>query len=260
MATVKSRYYYLCAMKKLWIVAFALVLFLFSSATFAQFSDSVNHFLSFSGTGNLNRTSTGTTYLFNNALKFEVNKKKIAVNSLTNYTYGENPTQKTNNDFISIVNVDWLKSVQKLYYWGLAGYEKSFSLKIDDRFQIGGGLGYSILSTPKSSLVVSNGILYETSELREPNHEGETGYQTIRNSFRLKFRFNIKDLVTIDGSDFVQNSLKNADDYIIKVNTNIAVKLYKWLNLTMAINYNRQNITNTENLLLSYGLMFERYF
>ncbi len=245
-------------MIKVWLLASSLVLF--SSIVVGQFSDSVNHYFSFSGTGNLNKTSVGTTYLFNNALKFEVNKKKIAVNSFTNYTYGENPNQKTNNDFISIVNVDWLKSVQKLYYWGLAGYEKSFSLKIEDRFQIGGGLGYSVLATPKSSLVVSNGILFETSDLRAPNQHGEMAYQTIRNSLRVKFRFNIKDIIIIDGSDFVQNSLKDADDYIIKVNTNIALKLYKWLNLTMAVNYNRQNITSTENLLLSYGVMFERYF
>ncbi len=242
---------------KLWTL---FILLSISTTGYSQFSDSVNYYLNFAGTGNINKTSTGTNYLFNNALKFEIDKKYVSLNSLTNYTYGKNPAQKTNNDFISIINVDVLRAQQKLYYWGLAGYEKSFSLKIDDRFQVGAGLGYTLLKTPVSSFIISNGILFETSELSEVDAEGRKGYQTVRNSFRVKFRFNIKDIFKIDGSDFIQNSLSDKHDYIIKSNTNLSFRLYKSLNLTMAVNYNRLNLTATENLLISYGLMFEKYF
>ena len=243
--------------RRLWAL---FILLLISTGSYSQFSDSVNYYLNFAGTGNINKTNAGTTYLFNNALKFEVNKKYVSLNSLTNYTYGQNPTQKTNNDFISIINVDVLRTQQKLYYWGLTSYEKSFSLKVDDRSQIGAGLGYTILRSPASSLIISNGLLFETSELREVDVQGRMGYQTVRNSFRVKFRFNIRDIIKIDGSDFIQNSLSDKDDYIIKSSTNLSFKLYRSLNLTMAVNYNRLNITATENLLISYGLMFEKYF
>ncbi|MBO9572438.1 MAG: DUF481 domain-containing protein, partial [Chitinophagaceae bacterium] len=156
--------------------------------------------------------------------------------------------------------VDMFKSSHKLYYWGLATYEKSFSLKVDNRFQIGAGIGYSLLSKPTASLVLSDGLLYETSSLSKADLRGITDYETIRNSFRIKFRFLIKDLIKIEGSDFLQNSLSDGDDYIIKSNTSVSVKIYKWLNLAMVLNYNRQNITATENLLVTYGLTFDRYF
>lgn len=92
----------------------------------AQFSDSVNYYVNFAGTGNLNRTNTGTTYLLNNVLRFQVDKKKFSVNSMASHLYGQNPQSKTNDDFLSIVNLDVLKGVQKFYYWALADYEKAF--------------------------------------------------------------------------------------------------------------------------------------
>jgi hypothetical protein len=247
---------YLAMSKRLWCALMLMI----SINSYAQFSDSVNYYLNFAGTGNINKTNAGTTYLFNNALKFEINKKYVSLNSLTNYTYGQNPTQKTNNDFISIINVDVLRAQQKLYYWGLTSYEKSFSLKVNDRFQAGAGLGYTILKSLNSSLIISDGLLFETSELMQADAQGRMGYQTVRNSLRVKFKFTVRDIFKIDGSDFIQNSLSEKNDYIIKSSTNLSVKLYRTLNLTMAVNYNRLNLTATENLLISYGLMFEKYF
>jgi len=34
----------------------------------------------------------------------------------------------------------------------------------------------------------------------------------------------------------------------------------KWLSLTTALNYNRVSRTDRENLLLSYGLSFQKFF
>jgi hypothetical protein len=229
-------------------------------AGFAQFSDTVHYYVNFSGTGNINRTNTGTSYLLNNALQFQVSKKKISLNSMASYMYGEDPVSKTNDDLVATLNLDVLKGVQKFYYWGLAGYEKSFSLKVDSRLQAGAGVGYTFVNNAKTNLEISDGFLFETSDLGIPDQRGRTSYQAVRNSLRLKYRFVIKDIFRFDGIDYYQPSVSDGRDYILKLNANFSIRLYKWINFTTSFNYNRQNITSTENLLISYGLMFEKYF
>ncbi|MBB5394566.1 DUF481 domain-containing protein [Mucilaginibacter sp. AK015] len=85
-------------------------------------------------------------------------------------------------------------------------------------------------------------------------------YQTYRNSLRLQFRFNISDRVVIDGSNFLQNSMQQQSDYIIRSTTSLSFKLQKWLSLTTSLNYNRLNRTNSENLLFTYGVTAEKWF
>jgi hypothetical protein len=252
---------YLPAMKTLpCTLMIAIGLYTLPLAGLAQFSDTVNYYVHFAGTGNLNRTSTGTTYLFNNVLRFQVDKKKFSVNSMVSHIYGKNPNLKTNDDLLAMLNLDLLKGVQKFYYWGLTVYEKSFSLKVDNRFQAGAGVGYTFVNNAKANLELSDGFLFETVDLSIPDQRGQTSYQTVRNSLRLKYRFIIKDIFRFEGTNFYQPSLSDGRDYILKLNNTFAINLYKWLHLTTSFNYNRQNITSTENLLLSYGLMVEKYF
>jgi hypothetical protein len=216
--------------------------------------------VNFSGTGNVNRTNTGTSYLLNNVLRFQAGKKKFSINSMASHIYGSDPVSKTNDDLLAMLNLDILKGVQKFYYWGLASYEKSFSLKVDSRFQTGVGVGYTFVNNDKANLEISDGFLFETTDLGIPDQRGRTGYQTVRNSLRLKYRFIIKKIFRFDGTNYFQPSLSDGRDYILKLNTNFSINLYKGLNLTTSFNYNRQNITSTENLLISYGLLFEKYF
>jgi hypothetical protein len=228
---------------------------------FSQFNDTVNYYANFSGTGNLNRTNTtGTTFLLNNAFQFQINKKKVSLSSMASHVYGRNPTLKTNDDYLAILNLDILKGVQKFYYWGLTSYEKSFSLKVDNRFQAGAGVAYTFVNNAKANLDVSDGFLFETVALSIPDQRGQTSYQTARNSLRVKYRFLIKDIFRFDGINFYQPSLSDGTDYILKLRESFSIKLYKWLSFTTSFNYNRQNITATENLLFTYGLTMEKYF
>jgi hypothetical protein len=120
-------------------------------AGYSQFSDSVHYYINISGTGNINKTNTGTDYLLNNELRFQADKKIFSINSMASYIYGKNPTSKTNDDIVAMLNLDILKGVRKFYYWGLAAYEKSFSLQLDSRFQAGAGVGYVFINKPKSN-------------------------------------------------------------------------------------------------------------
>ena len=225
----------------------------------AQFNDSTHYNLRYGATGVFNKTNDGRSYVFNNAVSFTMNKKKIALNSTNSWIYGKAGAGLTNNDFSSGLNFDVLKNLQQLYYWGLATYSTSYSLKINHQFQGGVGVGYNIFNRPDLELVVSDGILYETSDL-ELSPQVRDRYNTFRNSFRIKYRIVIKDLIVLDGWNFWQPSFSAFNDYIVRSSNSLTVKLRKWLGITTAFSYNRLSRTNRENLLLNFGLTAETYF
>ncbi len=225
----------------------------------AQFNDSVHFYINYATTGIINNTTDGNSYVLNNALKFNVNRKKLTINTTNTWIYGAQEHNLTNNDFMSVMDFNIYDSARRVYYWGLLTYTSSYSLKINNQFQGGLGLGYFIFNKKNTTLSLSDGILYENNDLFDPKI-GWDKYQTLRNSFRIKYRLAIRNLLVIDGSDFLQNSLSSWDDYIIKLNTNLSIKLKKWLSLTTSFSYNRINRTQRENLLLNFGLSVEKYF
>lgn len=183
----------------------------------------------------------------------------MTLNTSNSWVYGEQQVSKTNNDFSSILDFDIYKNIRKLYYWGLGSYDKSFSLKINDRLQAGLGVGFTFLNTKTANIVFSDGIIYERNDLISAGNINNK-YATFRNSARLKFRWVIRDLLVVEGVHFLQNSLSDNKDYIIKSNSSASFKLMKWLNFTTTVNYNKLTRTKRENLLITFGLNVEKYF
>jgi len=194
-----------------------------------------------------------------NGLRYNISKKSIRLNSTSSWIYGEQQNNLTNNDFTSTLDFSVFKARSHFYYWGLATYDKSYSLKINNRLQAGLGVAYNIIDTTVTFINLSDGIIYENSNL-QVNDSTNSYYSLFRNSFRLRYRFVIKGIVIIDGSNFLQNALNNSSDYIIRSNNTLSVKLRKWLNLTGGVTYNRNQLTNSENLLITFGLSAEKYF
>jgi hypothetical protein len=225
----------------------------------AQFTDSTNYYVKFNSTGLVNKTNDRDSYLFNNALRFSFYKKNISVNTLNTWVYGKQNHDLSNNDFLSVLDFDLFKKKNHVYFWGLVNYERSYSLKIDNRFQGGGGLGYYLLDKDDFIIQVSDGLLYEKSDL-VPQEGLDSDYETMRNSFRLKFRFTFHNRFTLEGVDFLQHSLSDKKDYNIKSTTNLSVKIWKLVNFTIVVNYNKLNLTSRENFLMTFGLSFEKYF
>lgn len=236
-----------------------LALLLGCGQLFAQFSDSTHYYLKYASTGSMNHTNDGRAYLLNNALGFKVSKRKITLNANAAYIYGQQNSDLTNNDFSAAVDFNLYRDSSRLYYWGLASYDKSYSLKINDRFQGGFGLAYDVLNKPNAQLNISDGLLFENNDLML-NDTVPDVYQTFRNSLRLQYKFTIANIVVLEGRHFLQNSLYLRRDYIIKSNTSLSVKLRSWLSVTAAMTYNKLNRTNRENLLMNYGLTVEKYF
>lgn len=233
--------------------------FLINNGLLAQFNDSTHYHLKFAATGIYNKTNDSRSYVFNNGVSFTMNKKNISLNSSNSWIYGRQGGALSNNDFYSGLNFDVLKNLRRLYYWGLATYTTSYSLKINHQFQGGVGLGYNIFNKKDVELVVSDGLLYETSDL-ELSPGVKDVYQTFRNSFRIKYHLDLNSLLVLDGSHFWQPSLRDFDDYIIRSSNTLTLKLRKWLGVTTSLNYNRLSRTGRENLLLNFGLTAETYF
>ena len=232
---------------------------LFTQLAWAQFNDSTFYHLGYSGLGIINKTNDANSYNLNNGLRFNVNKKKISINITNSWIYGRQQTlledKLTNNDFSSILDFDFLKSTQTIYYWGLASFDKSFSLKINDREQAGLGIGYHLVKRDNMAFTLSDGLLYERNDLYDAEAK-----ELIRNSFRIKFRYSFRHFISLDGTDYIQHSLADPNDYIIKSVTNFSFKLHKLLSFTTSATYNKLNITGKENLLINFGLTLEKYF
>ncbi|RYG24559.1 MAG: hypothetical protein EOO01_43315, partial [Chitinophagaceae bacterium] len=131
--------------KKLRSLLATLPLVIVFSASHAQFNDSTNHLVGFSSTGVINKTNDGDSYVLNNNVRFGVRRKDVSVNAASGWIYGEQNDRRTNNDFNASLDFNLYKTFKHFYYWGLSTYEKSFSLKINDRFQAGLGVAYNIV-------------------------------------------------------------------------------------------------------------------
>lgn len=225
----------------------------------AQFTDSTHYYAGFVSTGSANKTDDGDSYLLNNSIKFGMRKKSISLNLSNTWIYGKQDQSLTNNDFSSGLDFNLYKTFPHFFYWGLANYNTSYSLKINGQLLAGAGAAYNIIDRKNALLNISDGILYDKSDLYLDDSVRDV-YHTFRNSLRLLFRFSFNNIVILDGSSFLQNSLSYHNDYIIRSNYNLNIKLKKWLTFTTSFSYNKLKRTERENMLLSYGLTLEKYF
>lgn len=235
------------------------ILFCTTLTAYSQFNDTTHYHLTLASTGSINKTDGNTAYLLNNSLNFGLKKKDVYLSSSNNWIYGQQNNVLTNNDFSSVLFLNLYKTFPHFYYWGLVNYNTSYSLKINNQLLAGGGVAYNILDKDDARVNLSDGVLFDRSDLIA--NLTNLNYHTYRNSFRLQFHFAIsKDLVTIDGSNFLQSSFNDGNDYIIRSTTTIGLKLRKWISLTTSLNYNKMYITDSDNLIFTYGITLDKLF
>lgn len=239
-------------MRKLFVL---LSLTLMAQKLKAQFNDTTHYHVNLVATGSINEADGTRTYLLNNALNFGIKQKSFVLNATNTWVYGKQNNLLTNNDYSSAVFFNLYKTFKHFYYWGLVNYNTSYSLKINNQVLAGGGVAYSFFDTKNVYINLSDGLLYDQSDLLTNDN-----YHTYRNSFRLQYHFAANDLFTLDGSNFLQSSLSRRNDYIIRTTTTLGLKLRKWISLTTSLNYNKMNITQSDNLVFTYGLSIDKYF
>lgn len=246
------------AFARIWLLGLSAII-LVSGTVQAQFNDSINHYMYLGSTGTFSKTNDLQSYVLANNVKFTVSKKKFSFHTANSWVYGEQSDVLSNNDFSSLVEFDFLKNQNRIYYWGNGTFDKSYSLKIDYRFQIGAGLGFNIVKSPKLLLNLTEGILFENGNLIDRDL-GEREYDVWRNSARFRYRWVIQDIVILDGFVLYQPSISTRHDTIFKTATTLSIKVRKWLSLSSAFTYNEITLTNRRNLIVTYGIVMERFF
>ncbi|MFC3200166.1 DUF481 domain-containing protein [Parapedobacter deserti] len=224
----------------------------------AQWTDSTHYYVQLSSTNSINRASGKSAYLFNNGLRFSIRKERISLNLNNNWLYGQQDGSVTNNDYSATFDANLYRPGRKFFYWGLGNYNTSLSLNIKNQLLAGAGGAYSFFDSETAYFNLSDGFLFDASSILVDDQTVQ--YQTVRNSFRLAYKFVIKSLIVLQGSNFFQPSLRDGSDFNIRLNNDISFQLSKWLSLKAAMTYNRVNRTDSENLLFTYGVSFERYF
>jgi hypothetical protein len=240
-------------------LSFFLFLLLNSVLCIAQYTDSTAYYFNYAFTGAINKTQDGSSNLLDNGIRIGMKKKSISMNFNNKYVYGKQNGLLSNKDFSSSFDINLYKGFPHFYYWGLATFNSSYSLKINNQWMTGAGVAYSVLDRPFAFLNLSDGILVDHTDLDLSNGITDK-YETLRNSFRINYRFIFAKNFILNGSNFIQQSLSSREDYIIKSTNSLNFKINKWLNLTAQMDYNKINRNKRDNLLLSYGLSFERYF
>lgn len=243
-------------MKSILITIFAILL---CGTASGQFSDSIHYYGKFASTGSINKTNDVNSYLLSNMFKVGVSRKKIVMNGTGSWVYGESNRELTNNDFSTSLDFSLFRAVRQIYYWGLANYDKSFSLKINDRFQAGAGIAYNFLDRKTAYLSLSDGFIWEKGNLFIDDTLHDV-YDAVRNSVRVSYKFVFGGIVTIDGTQFFQPSITDISDYNLKSVNSIGFALRKWLAITASMTYNKVTRTGRENLLFTYGLTIEKFF
>ena len=211
-------------------------------------------------TGIYNKTNTTESYLANNALRFSVSKKRTIFNAIGSWAYGKQNTGVTNDDYNVSTDFNIYNDEQVFFAWGYTAYDKSYSLKIHSRLQSGIGIGYDILKSTVMSISLSDGFVYEYNDYLPNADINFKDSEVVRNSFRLKYTVYVNKVITIRGSNFWLQSLRNEEDYILKFNNSLDYKIKKWLSLTISTTYNKLNTTSRENFLLTYGVTFDKSF
>jgi hypothetical protein len=239
--------------------SFFLLLLLSPVLSLAQFNDSIHYHVRFSSAGVINQTNDGNSYVLTNSFNLNAKKKNVVFNASLNWIYGESQQTLTNNDFGAHGDVDLYKGRHKLYSWALITYDKSYSLQINNRLQVGAGVAYNFIDSPDLRINLSDGFLYEKGDVDDPEI-GHDLYSIPRNSLRLVYHWSIKDRFIIDGAHFYQPSLLSIGDYIIQSSSSLSLKLKKWLSITAALTYNMVSRTERETLLFTYGFIVEKYF
>ncbi len=238
-------------------------LFIFSMCTQyvqAQYDDTAVYYLKATLTGVYNKTNTTESYLANNALRFAVSKKRTNLNAYGNWVFGKQTAGLTNNDYNISTDFNVYDNKQVLFAWGYTAFDKSFSLKIDSRVQLGAGIGYDVLKSTIMSISLSDGLIYEFNDYDPSADPIYQDSETIRNSFRVKYTLYVNKVIKLRGSNYWQQSLKKETDYNLKFTNSLEFKIKKWLSLTIATTYNKINSTSRENFLLTYGFTFDKSF
>ncbi len=196
--------------------------------------------------GYYNRTSTSDALIsnYNGNLTRVSNKTDCSLS--TTYLWGVSNNILSNDDFFGNLFLDFRKK-KKTFIWTMSQFDRSFSLNIRYRVQTGGGLGFYLLRDENNTISITNGFLYDASNIND----------VVRNSCRLKISKKHKHY-KFETVGFYQPALSDEEDYIIKINTSLDIKIKHHTYLQFVFQNNQSTKTNKSNLLYTIGINYQK--
>src|SRR4051812_13289218 len=123
-------------------LTFLLLILLKGLSSVAQYTDSTTYYFNYAFTGSINKTQDGSSSLLDNGVRIGMKKKTISMNFNNNFVYGKQNRLLSNKDFSSSFDINLYRTFPRFYYWGLATYNSSYSLKINNQWMSGLGIAY----------------------------------------------------------------------------------------------------------------------
>lgn len=245
----------------LWILNVMLIFCSYAVKGIAQEPDTADrHFMNATLNGSMNRTADGLVYMSNNTFSYSYRQDMMVLNTRAQFVFGQSLGKVTNRDYTAGLDGNWyLRKDKKWYVWALGNGLSSYSLKINHQVQAGGGFAYNVWNSDKLWLNISDGLLFEQSEIIDAEG-GLLNYSTLRNSLRINFGFSFEKKFFFKTVSFWQPSLHIAGDYIINSHTEFRYQLFDWLQISTNLNYNKVSRTEKENLLFTYGVRLSYSF
>lgn len=210
--------------------------------------------------GNYSQSSAKkVSMMFNNKLGYSVSKDKLVLNANASWVYETQNKTLSKNDFNFTLDFNYyFNEFKRFYGWGLNNYETAYSLKINHKYQAGVGLAYELIDDDVWFLRLSNGLLWETSNIIDAGEQ--LLYETWRNSFRLQFRAHYYEKIQFKYTGFWQPSIIDFDDQLLKMNAQLLIKIWKELDFKLEGQYNMVTRTKQENMLFTYGFSYKILF
>lgn len=177
----------------------------------------------FSGDGTFSRGNVNRSLA---VLRADITYDGPVVSLSTNprFTYGEQNGQVAERDLYVDLFVDLYKK-RKVYTFGLGTIETSNLRGIVLRQLAGAGVGWRLLETQRHRLLLTDAIIYESTDFRE-----KATVSTLRNSARLKGRHSfLADKLRLNHITFLQPSLYDISNLRWSTIISLEMPLSKWV-------------------------------
>ena len=214
-------------------------------------------------TGNVERL------IINNNLDVSHVGKRIGLKTSNTYTYGTIFKRETENDFFSR-NFIYLHPDKKFYPYLMVWLQNSKRQQIEFRSQVGVGVTYSLLHTPRQLLKISGTISTEetryngTSFFILPENLEINEVNNWRGTLRLLGQHRLSNRkLKLSYETWYQPAFDDAENWRYYINAALDIPLSQHISFRSAILYTHDNIVlsniKRDDKFVTFGLSFGNY-
>lgn len=248
-----------------------LLILLFSTSAIAQFSENSTHRFGYKiiSTGSYSSGNAPKVTSINSVeLSFLSNNKKLALKSLTTYTYNNVNYRALENNALNR-NIFFYKTSKKIYPIGLLWVENSLIRKFNFLIQTGAGMAYVPIENKKNHLNLAGFISYESKHFNgiifnNKRYNGLETIETTRFNLRVHGIHSIGTFpIQLNYEAYYQPSLAYFHNYRLHGESAISLAISKKFSVRMGVTYNKESVVlstvKPQDITMTWGLSFSNF-